>query len=170
MRVTTIHFASSTTLVKCNEMTSDLDIWQHGSTWPCLGQVWRSRSQVKVQGWRMKQHQLRLHPHGECKCIQCWQPLVIEINHYNPFTALFSGTTRVSRYQKRLLNFMVQGEINRGRHTDHPAGRHSIRTNQCPPPPAPPHIFLQAGCPFCRPTNSVKALKATSTFGLGRRR
>ena len=24
----------------------------------------------------------------------------------------------------------------------------------------PPLSFLQAGCPFCRPTNSVKALKA----------
>jgi len=33
-----------------------------------------------------------------------------------------------------------------------------------------PHIFLQAGCPSCRPTNSIKALKATSAFGLGRRR
>ena len=31
-------------------------------------------------------------------------------------------------------------------------------------------IFLRAGCPSCRPTNSVKALKATSAFGLGRRR
>ena len=29
--------------------------------------------------------------------------------------------------------------------------------------------FLQVGCPSCRPTNSVKALKATSAFGLGRR-
>ena len=28
------------------------------------------------------------------------------------------------------------------------------------PPPPSPH-FLQAGCPSCRPTNSVKALKAT---------
>jgi len=37
----------------------------------------------------------------------------------------------------------------RGRHTDHPAGRHSIRTNQCPPPPSP-HTFLRAGCPSCR--------------------
>ena len=28
--------------------------------------------------------------------------------------------------------------------------------------PAPHHsVFLQAGCPSCRPTNSVKALKAT---------
>jgi len=30
--------------------------------------------------------------------------------------------------------------------------------------------FLQAGYPSCRPTNSVKALKATSVFGSGRRR
>jgi len=44
-----------------------------------------------------------------------------------------------------------------GRHTDHPSGRHSIRTNQWPPPPSP--HFLQAGCPSCRPTNSVKAMK-----------
>ena len=27
-------------------------------------------------------------------------------------------------------------------------------------------IFLQAGCPSCRPTNGIKALKATSAFGL----
>jgi len=27
-----------------------------------------------------------------------------------------------------LLDFMVQGKINRGRHTDYPAGRHSIQT------------------------------------------
>jgi len=27
----------------------------------------------------------------------------------------------------------------------------------------PPLSFLQAGCPYCRPTNSVKALKATAT-------
>jgi len=27
----------------------------------------------------------------------------------------------------------------------------------------PPLRFLQAGCPSCRPTNSVKALKANST-------
>ena len=49
----------------------------------------------------------------------------------------------------------MQGKINTGRHTDHPAGRHSIQINQCPPPPTP--NFLQAGCPSYRPTNSVKA-------------
>jgi len=33
-----------------------------------------------------------------------------------------------------------------------------------------PPIFLRAGCPSWHPTNSVKALKATSAYGLGRRR
>ena len=30
----------------------------------------------------------------------------------------------------------MQGKINRGRNTDHPARRHSIWTHQCPPPPS----------------------------------
>jgi len=33
----------------------------------------------------------------------------------------------------------------------------SFSFKQCAPPPSP---FLQAGCPSCRPANSVKALKA----------
>jgi len=28
----------------------------------------------------------------------------------------------------------------------------------------PPYFLLQAGCPYCRPTNSIKALKATSPW------
>jgi len=84
-----------------------------------------------------------------------------------PFDGPFSGTSRLAGATRELLDFMVQGKINRGRHTDHLAGRHSIRTNQCPPPPSP--HFLQAGCPSCCPTNSVKALKATSAFGLKKR-
>ena len=70
--------------------------------------------------------------------------------------------------EEKLLDFMVQGKINRGRHTDHPAGRHSIRTNQCPPPPYP-YFLLEAGCHSCHPTISVKALKSTSAFRLTRR-
>ena len=38
--------------------------------------------------------------------------------------------------EEKLLDFMVQGKINRGRHTDHPAGHHSIQTNQCQPLPS----------------------------------
>ena len=52
---------------------------------------------------------------------------MISVSHHTNtvFAALFLG---------ELLDFMVQGKINRGRHTDHPAGCHSIRTNQCAPP------------------------------------
>jgi len=81
-------------------------------------------------------------------------------HHHNHFTALFPGPPGWAGARRELLDFMMQGEINRGRHTNHPAGRHSIRTNQCPHPPSP--IFLQARCPSCRPTNSVKAVKAIS--------
>jgi len=66
----------------------------------------------------------------------CLKPF--EISHYNHtpqlFYAPFFGTTRVSRCQKKTSGLMVPVKINRGRHTDNLAGRHSIRTNQCPPP------------------------------------
>ena len=51
---------------------------------------------------------------------------------------------------------------------DQLAGRHSVRINQCPPPPSP-HI-LQAGCPSCHPTNSVKALKACNACSDSKKR
>ena len=73
---------------------------------------------------------------------------------------LFLGPPRWASARRELMDFVVQGKINRGRHTGNPAGRHSMRTNHCPPPPFP--HFLQAGCPSCRPTNSLKALKAPS--------
>ena len=57
--------------------------------------------------------------------------------HHNRFTTLFPGPPGWAGARRELLDFMVQGKINRGKHTDHPAGRHSIRTNQCPPPPSP---------------------------------
>jgi len=57
--------------------------------------------------------------------------------HHNRFTALFPGQPGWADTRRELLDFMVQGKINRGRHTDHPAGCHSIWTNQCPPPSSP---------------------------------
>jgi len=77
--------------------------------------------------------------------------------HHNHFTALFPGPRGWACARRELLDFMVQGKINRGRHTDHLAGRHSIRTNQVSTSTIP-HI-LQAGCRSCCPTNSVKARK-----------
>jgi len=57
--------------------------------------------------------------------------------HHNHITALFPGPPRWAGARRELLDFMVQGKINKGRYTDHPAGRHSILTKQCPPPPSP---------------------------------
>ena len=44
----------------------------------------------------------------------------------------FSGTTRVRWCQKKSSGLYGASEDNRGRDADHPAGRHSIRTNQQP--------------------------------------
>ena len=47
-------------------------------------------------------------------------------------------------------NFMVEGKINRGRHTDHPAGRHSIRCL----PPLSPNFYKPDALPAAQPTVS----------------
>jgi len=53
-----------------------------------------------------------------------------------PFYGPFPVPPGWAGARRELPDFMEQGQINRGRHTDHPAGRHFIRTNQCPPPPS----------------------------------
>jgi len=93
-------------------------------------------------------------------------PVITGKTHTKRFTAIFPRPPGWASARRELLDFMVQGKINRGRHTNHPAVRHSIPTNQCQPPSSP--NFLQARCPSCHPTNSVTALKATSAFGLGK--
>jgi len=62
--------------------------------------------------------------------------------HHNHFRAFSPGPPGSAGARRELLDFMVHGKINRGRLTDHPAGRHSIQTNQCPPAPYP--IFYMA--------------------------
>jgi len=57
--------------------------------------------------------------------------------------------------EEKLLDFMVQGKINKGRHTDNPAGRYSIRTNQYPPPPSP-HFFT-GQMPFLPPNQQCQS-------------
>jgi len=91
-------------------------------------------------------------------CVSPHRILCVLTTHHNHFTALFPGPPVWAGARTELLDFMVQGKINRGRHTDHPAGHHSILTNQCPPPLFP--IFT-GRMPFlsCCPNNSVKALQ-----------
>jgi len=81
--------------------------------------------------------------------------------HTNLFNGPFSGTTQVSRYQKGKTNL----EFTEARDSEwqwHQLGRTQVCTSLQTDNYAstPPLSFLQAGCPSCRPTNSVKALKA----------
>jgi len=78
----------------------------------------------------------------------------------HPFNGSFSGTTRVSRYQKGKTNL----DFTEARGSEwqwHQLGHMQVCTwlqtdNHASTPPL---SFLQAGCPSCCPTNSVKALK-----------
>jgi len=74
-------------------------------------------------------------------------------HHHNRFTALFLGPPGSDGARRELLDFTVQGEISRDRHTDHPAGCYSIRTNQCPPPPSP-MFYRPDALPATQPTLS----------------
>ena len=92
--------------------------------------------------------------------------IIIEIfhvthTHTHLFNGPFSGTTRVSQYQKSKTNL----DFIEARDSEwqwHQLGHMQVCTalqtdNHASTPPL---SFLQAGCPSCRPTNSVKALKA----------
>jgi len=80
----------------------------------------------------------------------------------HPFNGPLSGTTRVSRYQKGKTNM----DFTKARDSEwqwHQLGYMQVCTSLQTDNHAstPPLSFLQAGCPSCRPTNRVKAPKAS---------
>ena len=82
--------------------------------------------------------------------------------HTHPFNGPLSGTIRVSQYQKGKTNL----DFTEARDSEwqwHQLGHMQVctllqRDNHASTPPI---SFLQAGCPSCRPTNSVKAVLIT---------
>ena len=81
-----------------------------------------------------------------------------------PFNGPFSRTTRVSRYQKGKTNL----DFTEARDSEwqwHQLGHMQVCTSLQTDnhTSTPPLSFLQATCPSCHPTNSVKALKAIHT-------
>ena len=83
------------------------------------------------------------------------------------FNSPFSGTTRVSQYQKSKTNldFTVTRDSEWQWHQlGHMQVCNSLQTDNHAN--TPPLSFLQAGCPSCHPTNSFKALKAKRQNGL----
>ena len=81
--------------------------------------------------------------------------------HTHPFNGPFSGTTRVSRYQKGKTN-LDYTEARDSEWQWHQLGHMQVCTSlQTNNHASTPQLsFLQAGCPSRPPTNSVKALKA----------
>jgi len=73
---------------------------------------------------------------------------------HNRFTALSPGPPGWAGARRELLDFMVQGKSNRDRHIYHPAGHHSIRTNERPPPPSPIFFYRPDALPATQPTLS----------------
>jgi len=81
--------------------------------------------------------------------------------HTHPFNGPLSGTTQMGRYQKGKIDLDFIG----ARDSEwqwHQLGHMQVCTllqtdNHASTPPL---SFLQARCPSCHPTNSVKALKA----------
>jgi len=89
------------------------------------------------------------------------------ITYIHPFNGLFSGTTQVSRYQKRKTNL----DFTEARDSEwqwHQLGHMQVCTSLQTYDHAStsPLSFLQAGCPSCRPTDSVKALKALGLYNI----
>ena len=80
--------------------------------------------------------------------------------HTHPFNSPMSGTTPVSRYQKGKTNL----DFTEARDSEwqwYQLGHMQVCTSLHAS--NPPLSFLQAGCPSCCPTNSVKALKALNS-------
>ena len=94
----------------------------------------------------------------------CFSPVSVRISvhHTHPFNGPFSGTIQVSRYQKG-KTYLDFTEARDSEWQWHQLGHMQVCTSLQADNHAstPPLVFLRAGCPSCRPTNSVKALKAT---------
>jgi len=64
--------------------------------------------------------------------------------------------------EKNFWTLWCKERLTRGRHTDNPAGRHSIRTNHCPHPPSP--IFFTDRMPFLPPNQQCQSTEGKTKF------
>jgi len=90
-----------------------------------------------------------------------WQEDML-LQQLQPFNGFFSRTTWVSQYQiGKPIWILLEQETVSGSGISWAICKSAPCSGQITSMPVPHHsVFLQAGCPSCRPTNSVKALKA----------
>ena len=107
---------------------------------------------------------LFLMPNQQCQSTEgtstAYTSIYWSSTYIHTFNGPFSRTTQVSRYQKGKTNLDFT-EATDSEWQWHQLGHMQVCTSLQTENHAstPPLSFLQAGCPSCRPTNSVKALK-----------
>jgi len=119
----------------------------------CKAAVWSGGIMVKVLDLWLKRSQVQISA----------VPLSGNSTHTHtqPFNGPLSRTTRMSRYQKGKTNLdftEARDSEWQWHQLDHMQVCMSLQTDNHAS--TPPLSFLQARCPSCYPTNSVKALKA----------
>jgi len=130
-------------------------VWGLAAIWcrVCIHQVIQVNSHNGSEPWW--QHHKYRHRH---------MYYYYKVNtHTHTFNGPFSRTTRVGRYQKgkTKLDFAEARDSEWQWHQlGHMQVCTSLQTDNHTS--TSPLSFLQAGCPSCRPTNSVKALKANT--------
>ena len=131
----------------------------------CTLLKWRTLQSFLVAASYMLQCSVRFLPLSCfellcCQNVKCYIHVTIH-TYIHPFNSPFSWTTRVSRYQKGKTNLDFTEARDSGwqwHQLDHMQVCASLQTDNHTS--TQPLSFLQAGCPSCHPTNSVKALKA----------
>ena len=126
-----------------------------GLLWSAISLARPSAQQADCHGLRDRLHTGLMHATDTVYCSTH--------THTHPFNGPFSWTTRVGRYQKGKTNqdFTEARDSEWQWHQlDHMQVCTLLQTDNHTS--TPPLSFLQAGCPSCRPTNSVKALKANT--------
>ena len=94
---------------------------------------------------------------------------LLKHTHTHPFNGPFSGTTQVSQYQKGKTNLDFTEARDSEWQWHQQICKSASRSRQITTPVPHHSSFLQAGCPSCRPTNSVKALKAEHEYTLSQK-
>ena len=105
--------------------------------------------------------------HYFCKVLESWVrffKLPVGTQTHTRLTALFPGLPRWADTRKvEPIWILLKQEKVSGSSISWAICKSAPCSRQTTTP-APHHsVFLQAGCPSCRPTNSVKALKAKTT-------
>ena len=112
--------------------------------------------------WKINYTNVRKHSCYLSRLFQYHTTTSYSHTHAHPFNGPISGWASTRKVKPSLI--LLQQETVSGSGISW-AIRKSAPSSRQVTMPAPHHsVFLQAGCPSCHPTNSVKALKANTSY------